>query len=168
MPFVKAFNEDGHKFIREAADMVLRSSQRGDCAVLVPKPSRSRSQPQPPPVRVPIPPTISHFVMNLPGSAIEFLHNYRGIYKGHEGLFEPHTTVKLPMIHVYCFAVKKDDKTPLQDICQRIQQEIGVALTPGNSDKEKEVFIHDVRDVAPAKRMFCASFRLPTKVAFAL
>lgn len=114
-----------------------------------------------------MPPTISHFVMNLPASAIEFLHNYRGLYENHEHLFAPHTETKLPIVHVHCFAVKADDATPLEDICQRIHAEIGIMLTPGDVEKEGEVLIHEVRDVAPAKRMFCASFRLPRQVAFA-
>lgn len=115
-----------------------------------------------------MPPTVSHFVMNLPASAIEFLHNFRGLYEGREELFTPHTETKLPMVHVHCFAVKADDATPLDDICQRIEKEIGVLLTPGDdADKDGQVLIHEVRDVAPAKRMFCASFRLPPSVAFA-
>lgn len=106
--------------------------------------------------------------MNLPASAIEFLHNFRGLYEGHENLFAPHTETKLPVIHVHCFAVKADDSTPLDDICQSIEKEIGVLLTPGDDvEKDGQVLIHEVRDVAPAKRMFCASFRLPSKVAFA-
>jgi tRNA (guanine37-N1)-methyltransferase len=105
--------------------------------------------------------------MNLPASAIEFTHNYRGLYHGREELFEPHTKTKLPMVHVHCFSVKADDETPLNDICERIRKEIGVLLKPGDPENQGEVLIYDVRDVAPAKRMFCASFRLPSEVAFA-
>ncbi|KAH6961491.1 hypothetical protein HG530_012772 [Fusarium avenaceum] len=166
--FVKPFNYDGHDFIRTSADLVLEASKRGDCAVIKPpRQPRSSAAPPPEPVRVPVPPTISHFVMNLPASAIEFTHNYRGLYHGREELFEPHTETKLPMVHVHCFSVKADDETPLNDICERIRKEIGVLLKPGDPENQGEVLIYDVRDVAPAKRMFCASFRLPSEVAFA-
>ncbi|KJZ76573.1 tRNA (guanine(37)-N1)-methyltransferase [Hirsutella minnesotensis 3608] len=168
--YVKPFNEDGHEFIQRAADLVLESSRRGDCAVIQPA-KVSRSAPQTTaraqPIRIPVPPTIAHFVMNLPASALEFLHNYRGLYHGHEGLFIPHTETKLPMVHAHCFAVKADDATPLDDICQRIYNEIGTRLIPGDAENDGEVTICEVRDVAPAKRMFCASFRLPPDVAFA-
>ena len=164
---MKPFNEDGHDFVHKAADLVLEASRRGDCAVVKPpRPSRKSDKPQAQPTRIPVPPTISHFVMNLPASAIEFLHNYKGLYAGHEDLFAPHTDTKLPLVHVHCFSVKADDETPLNDICQRIQKEIGVLLKPGEFENDGEVLIHDVRDVAPAKRMFCASFRLPREVAF--
>lgn len=166
--FVKSFNQDGHDFIRNAADSVLEASQRGDCAVLKPaKVSRFSNKPPPEPKRVPIPPTISHFVMNLPASAIEFLHNFKGVYHGQEKLFAPHTDVKLPVVHTHCFAVKADDATPLNDICERIYKEIGVRFVPGDLDVEGQITITEVRDVAPAKRMFCASFRVPPQVAFA-
>lgn len=148
---------------------MLEASRRGDCAVV--KPAKvSRSAPpetRPQPVRIPVPPTISHFVMNLPASALEFLHSYRGIYHGHEELFTPHTKTQLPMVHAHCFAAKGDDATPLADICQRIYNEIGVRLVPGDAETHGQVSIYEVRDVAPAKRMFCASFRLPPEVAFA-
>ncbi|CAM1507235.1 Fc.00g068760.m01.CDS01 [Cosmosporella sp. VM-42] len=166
--FVKPFNEDGHQFVHKAADAVLEASRRGDCAVVKPpRPSRKSDKPQPQPIRIPVPPTISHFVMNLPASAIEFLHSYKGLYQGHEDLFAPHTETKLPMVHAHCFSIKADDETPLNDICQRIQKEIGVLLKPGDPENEDEVLIFDVRDVAPKKRMFCASFRLPREFAFA-
>lgn len=168
--FVKPFNADGHDFIRQACDEVLEASRRGDAAV-IPAPRVSRSAPanapRPQPTRIPVPATISHFVMNLPASAIEFLHNFRGIYAGQEQLFVPHTETKLPMVHTHCFAVKADDDTPLEDICNRIEKEIGVRLVPGDAEIEGQVSIHEVRDVAPAKRMFCASFRVPASVAFA-
>lgn len=165
---MRAFNKDGRDFIKEAGRIVYDASVHGDCAVIQPKVSRSKSaSSQPPePKRIPVPPTISHFVMNLPDSAITFLHRFRGTYRGLEHLFEPHTDVKLPMVHVHCFAVKSDDEVPLNDICQRIFDQIGVRFTPGDSQNEGEVYIHNVRDVAPKKRMFCASFRLPPEVAF--
>lgn len=164
---MQPFNDDGHTFVQKAADTIIEMSKAGKYAVVPVKVSRSQPGPRPKPIRVPVPPTISHFVMNLPASAIEFLHNYRGLYHGNEALFAPRTETKLPMVHVHCFALKADDDRPLEDICQRIYKEIGVMLKPGDSEKDGEVSIHEVRDVAPAKRMFCASFRLPPDVAFA-
>ena len=181
--FVRPFNEDGRSFIRNAADSVLEASRGGDAAVLLPpKPSRKSKQTaasagsgplraEREPKRVLLPPTISHFVMNLPASAITFLRHYRGLYAGHEALFRPSTGGgggELPLVHVHCFSLKSDDSIPLLDICERISAELGVAMRPGDGyDEEGQVAIHDVRDVAPAKRMFCATFRLPREVAFA-
>ena len=40
-------------------------------------------------------------------------------------------------------------------------------MRPGNpAEREGDVEIWNVRDVAPKKTMFCASFRLPREVAF--
>ncbi len=117
--------------------------------------------------------------MNLPASAIEFLSSYRGVYAGQEALFAPHTPTRLPLVHVHCFSHKcPDDETPArEDICERISKELGFAVRPaatsGNEGAEVEeeeegaVKIHNVRDVAPAKSMYCASFRLMPEVAFA-
>ncbi|KAL2178698.1 Met-10+ like-protein-domain-containing protein [Thermothelomyces heterothallicus CBS 202.75] len=177
-PFVRPFCEDGRTFIHKAADSVLEASRNGECAVLAPKKPRTPNPPQntapPKEERIPIPPTISHFVMNLPASAIEFLPSYRGLYAGREALFAPHTATKLPLVHVHCFSVKAADKTPVRDICERITKELGFRFRPaadgeGESaaDAEGVVKVHRVRDVAPAKSMYCATFRLPAAVAFA-
>lgn len=178
--FVRPFNADGRVFTYQAADGVLAASQAGEAAVIPSKQKFSRNDPKakrPPPTVIPIPPTISHFVMNLPASAIEFLPHYRGLYTGHEDLFAPHTDTKLPVIHAHCFALKSDDETPRLDVCERVSRELGFAMQwDGVKDgpsgqvgeiEEGKVAVHLVRDVAPAKSMYCASFRLPAEVAFA-
>jgi tRNA (guanine37-N1)-methyltransferase len=112
--------------------------------------------------------------MNLPASAISFLPAFSGVYAGHEHLFEPYTQTKLPMVHVHCFSTKSEDNVREGwDICERISASLGARVAPagegrdGVEEAETEVEIYDVRDVAPLKRMFCASFRLPGSVAFA-
>jgi tRNA (guanine37-N1)-methyltransferase len=78
-------------------------------------------------------------------------------------LFTPHTEQKLPMIHVHCFSTKSDDNVAeTKEICEEISRQLQHTVTPETPD----VQIYDVRDVAPKKRMFCASFRLPEEVAF--
>lgn len=187
---MRSFNRDGKVFISEAADSVYTAFQNGECAV--PEPSRKEkrdkrrdgthaskdkgiasSAPQAArpgsPKSTHVPPTISHFVMNLPASATTFLPNYRGVYAGKEELFEPHTSTKLPMVHVHCFAPKQitsSDDAPLLDVCERVSAELGVKFKPGNPENPGEAAIHNVRTVAPNKDMFCASFRLPAEVAF--
>ena len=67
------------------------------------------------------------------------------------------------MIHVHCFSTKSDDNVKETiEICERISGKLGYVVRPG----DEELVVHEVRDVAPKKRMFCASFRLPAEVAF--
>lgn len=116
--------------------------------------------------------------MNLPATAIDFLGSFNGLYFGHESFFEDK---KLPMIHVHCFSTKSDDNiAESHAICERITEKLGYEVRPRigkgrNADienweklglEEGEVLIREVRDVAPKKRMFCASFRVPREVAF--
>ena len=113
------------------------------------------------------PKTFNHYILNLPASAITFLPSFIGLYAGQEELFTPHTDVKLPIVHVHCFSTKSDDnKEEEMKICGEISEEIRYEMKPGDVETEGEVQVWDVRDVAPLKRMFCASFRLPSKVAF--
>ncbi|KAI1382145.1 Met-10+ like-protein-domain-containing protein [Hypoxylon crocopeplum] len=176
--YVRPYNQDGRVFIKEAADLVYAASANGEYAVSGPNRRERRSQhpnssatkkstPTPRPTRIPIPPTISHFVMNLPASAITFLPHYRGLYAGREQLFAPQTSTKLPLIHVHCFAPKADDDTSLVNICERISAEIGIGMRVGEAENANEISVLEVRNVSPNKRMFCASFRLPPEVAFA-
>jgi tRNA (guanine37-N1)-methyltransferase len=163
---VRPFCEDGHTFIRHAADDLLSLASKSENTISIPK-LRSRKAPSSAPIEPPtiitIPQTINHFVMNLPATAIDFLGSFNGLYHGHEELFEPHTKVKLPMVHVHCFSTKSEDNVKEGvEICQRITERLGYEVKPG----DEELVIYEVRDVAPKKRMFCASFRLPREVAF--
>lgn len=67
------------------------------------------------------------------------------------------------MVHVYCFSTKSDDN---RAETAKIRREIGERLGFETGDEEMKLEVWDVRDVAPQKRMFCASFRLPREVAF--
>lgn len=114
-----------------------------------------------------VPPTISHYVMNLPASAISFLPAYRGLYHGHEKLFTPHTTTRLPLIHAYCFDMKSDTDEPKHSVVQRVAAELGVEMKLGDRDGDNEIEVLYVREVAPNKTMYRATFRLPKDIAFA-
>ncbi|KAF2099860.1 guanine-N(1)--methyltransferas-like protein [Rhizodiscina lignyota] len=176
--FVQAFNEDGREFIRTAtARLYAENSSR--TVTLGEKPIKRMSKSVVKEANSPIPPakvlhqpkTFSHFVMNLPATAITFLPSFIGLYSS---LFPDYSTsssnhpdLPLPMIHVHTFGLKpenkRDDNTEEEiRICEEVSKQLGTDI----KRTDPEVIIHDVRDVAPKKRMFCASFRLPEEVAW--
>ena len=113
------------------------------------------------------PKTFNHYILNLPASAITFLPFFIGLYAGREELFQPNTDAKMPILHVHCFSTKSDDNREEEiKICKEVSKQIGYEMKPGAIETEGGVQVWDVRDVAPLKRMFCASFRLPGEVAF--
>ncbi|MCJ1474323.1 tRNA(m(1)G37)methyltransferase [Lambiella insularis] len=161
--FLKAFNEDGRSFIRTSARELRTQNVQID---VTPKARRHLKEMgfETPPRQYAIQPIIfSHYVMNLPATAITFLDAFIGLYHGQEALFVPYTKTTLPIIHVYCFSTKSEDnELAKRKICREISDRIGYVIEP----QDKEIEIWDVRDVSPQKRMFCASFRLPAEVAF--
>ncbi|PYH93803.1 hypothetical protein BO71DRAFT_450497 [Aspergillus ellipticus CBS 707.79] len=174
--FVTPFNKDGRDFIRWSAKELLESPLT---VTIQPKIRRSKKaaaeeqgEPLPQPEVFHRPTVFHHYVMNLPGNAIEFLDAFVGFYAGKESLFTPHTSQPLPMVHVYCFSGHSDDEHDDHvDVCQRISERIGHTITTedrigGTGNQEIELSIHNVRLVSPNKQMFCASFRVPREVAF--
>jgi len=170
--YVQAYNVDGAQFIRNSAADLLKTNHS---VRIFSKPKRAKKAAPAQPahlLRTLIQPRIfSHYVMNLPASAITFLHAFIGLYSNIPSistsdirkLFAPHTDVKMPFIHVHCFSTKSEDNAAeKKSICEEISKQLQFDITPETPD----VYIHDVRDVAPKKRMFCASFRLPEEVAF--
>lgn len=176
--FVTPFNQDGRHFIRWSAKQLLQSQPF--TATIERKPKKQKGpdgKPHQPPSQTveeyTRPSIFDHYVMNLPATAIDFLDAFAGVYAGHESRFTPHTSLPLPMIHVYCFSGHSENEIDDHvDICQRISERIGYTITPedrvgGSGNPALRLEIHNVRLVSPKKQMFCASFRLPGKeVAF--
>jgi len=96
-------------------------------------------------------------VMNLPGSALEFLDAFVGVgrLRGRERRWPEE---RLPLIHCYCFA--REDKAE-ESILRRMEAAMG------HAPPRQDVDLHRVRDVSPGKAMFCVSFVLPAAVAYA-
>lgn len=163
--YVRPFNEDGKTFIPSSAAALLKSDRKVE--VLKKMSRREATANQKPEVLKTFqePKVFNHYVMNLPATAIYFLNNFSGLYPPELQKELPEGT-QMPLVHVYCFSTKSDDNVEEgKKICEEITQQLNFTMKPGRI-QDGDVEIHDVRDVAPKKRMFCASFRLPTEVAF--
>ena len=109
--------------------------------------------------------SFDHYIMNLPATAVEFLDAFWGIYAGREAEFAPVTERQLSMIHVYLFIPRGDSAGgEHEEVCRVVSRHLGAEISPATKDVE----LWDVRLVSPKKRMYCASFRLPRDVAFAV
>ena len=86
-------------------------------------------------------------IMNLPASATDFLDVFKGLY--------PPTVAdnQLPLIHCYTFAEEEGFEST---ILSRVESMIGVKVPSSR--------IHNVRNIAPKKHMFCISFHLPPEI----
>jgi len=82
----------------------------------------------------------SQVLMNLPASAEAFL----------DAFIEYPEELKLPTIHCYVFA---SSTNPVNEAIHKVSEVLGKQVTA--------LEVHEVRDVAPKKRMMCVSFVLP-------
>lgn len=105
------------------------------------------------------PAVFHHAVMNLPASATEFLDVFRGLFADRRDHIPPED---LPHIHCYCFS--KDDGEEGHDFAVDAVRLCEIGL--GGAIEPEHCSVHEVRDVAPRKRMLCVSFRLPAAIAF--
>ncbi|KAF2773344.1 hypothetical protein EJ03DRAFT_129601 [Teratosphaeria nubilosa] len=160
--YVRPSNEDGRTFIRTATAKLVKTAHN---VHITTKPSKKDPSAKPQLVRtITQPKTFNHFVMNLPATAITFLPSFIGLYTPTIRQTLP-PNYPLPILHTYCFSTKSDDNVlESQKICDVISKLLDCEMKPGDIE-DGGVAIHDVRDVAPKKRMFCASFRLPRCVA---
>lgn len=161
---VTAYNLCGRVFVRQlAAEFanVQPSSLGGDgpCTTL----ARRKAQGLGP---------FDRIIMNLPASAPEFTDAFIGLARvGLNSDSDSDTDVQghwaeehLPWIHCYCFARGADAAACHTEIAERLDLAMhGLSRLAAHPER---LALHDVRDVAPGKRMYCATFQLPREVAF--
>ncbi|KAG5358118.1 tRNA (guanine(37)-N1)-methyltransferase [Yarrowia sp. B02] len=159
--YVQCFNLDGAAYVQQS--MALLDQYRKTNPTINPVQVRKRKAGQPV-VKQNLPNHYSHYVMNLPDSAIEFLWSFKGLYSTVEGLSKD---TPLPNVHVHCFHKwEAGEEEPSKEetkaaLLERVYKQIDVRLDP------QEVDMHWVRKVSPKKDMYCISFELPEEVAWA-
>ncbi len=95
-----------------------------------------------------------HVLMNLPALAVEFLDAFKGIIRSED--LSGRDLPRLPIVHVYSFLSETDTTAAEEELRNRCEAALECKL--GNVD----AFL--VRDVAPKKFMFRATFELPKDV----
>lgn len=186
--FVKPSNLDGREFIRKSPQLIAEFQRSTPYIKYTDKsqgpgkrqkkqvsdedqdaqPSKKRKQLQ---FDVPLFP--SHYVMNLPDSAITFVDSYVGLYtNGYPNMTKEQIKnlpgYKLPIINVHHFEKYKEDEVE-GDIEKELEKRIHSKIVNQlNYDiPVSDIKYHVVRQVAPCKLMYCISFKLPEDVAFA-
>ncbi|ODQ65231.1 hypothetical protein NADFUDRAFT_25650 [Nadsonia fulvescens var. elongata DSM 6958] len=172
--FVNAFNLDGAQFIKISPHLLLDYANKEKFIELpIPKVHRTSHNKDggkllANPVSMAIPKVFDHYVMNLPGIAIDFLTAFRGLYLDERlSVMTKEEGFQFPIIHVHCFhKATLENRNPsteeaILSLKERISQSLGYDIPIS------ALSTHYVRKVAPTKDMYCVSFRLPREVAFA-
>lgn len=179
---VKPFNLDGAEFIRRSPELLqewIQKEENGTIKVTIKQTRKrhkknevktnelpvTREREQPKIKEIVIPNEISHFVMNLPDSAIDFLGNFVGLYSN----MASQSISQMPWVHVHCFEkYGNDEELSMDELHERVYRRILSSLgsTPEVLPLDGLSF-HLVRKVSPTKPMFCVSFQLPASIAYA-
>jgi tRNA (guanine37-N1)-methyltransferase len=174
---VRVSCEDGRNIIRSAARSIMETplpAYTGPKLSRVQERAQKKSSQRAPSATAPRK-RISHFVMNLPDSAITFLDAFRGILSSEitPGASEVYDI--MPMVHCHCFTREIEPEKAVIDIRQASKSFLGLEVCLSISQRVEEQLggpltdefsLHLVRSVAPNKDMYCVSFRLPRDVAY--
>lgn len=179
---VRPFNLDGAEFIKQSPrllEQLISSCDNGKIQLRL-KSNRKKhkknehsnvvenkqSSQQPPEFKeIIIPNEISHFVMNLPDSAIDFLGNFVGLYSKD---VDANIKKVMPWIHVHCFEkYGNDEDLSMEELYSRVHARILKSMDTNSTILPIETMsFHLVRKVSPTKPMFCVSYKLPAELAY--
>lgn len=172
--FVKCFNIDGAEMIKKSSQLLMDWYDEKEGKITYQLGSRSKKRRGQDSKKIEtatetleMPRYISHYVMNLPDSALTFLDNYVGIYSNETyKQFIKDKEFKLPYVHVYCFESSQDEVPvpTIEDLEGRVHKRINEIMQ--HTFEKSYLKFHLVRKVAPSKYMFCVSFILPEELAF--
>lgn len=171
LQFLKGYNLDGREFIRLSPRLLFDWNSREGFVEKrkVSKRRRTDCKSTDGVLSVEIPTFISQYVMNLPGSSIDFLDEFIGLYTNDpevEQCVKNAEHFTLPTIHVHCFEKYAHDspEPTMEELHRRVHARIIEKIQfPAPI---RDFTFHLVRKVAPTKPMFCVSFILPKEVAF--
>lgn len=172
--FVAPYNMDGREFIREsphlllALDRVIEKKKVSKKRKIDPATQQKVLVKDEQTTTVDVPVFPSHYVMNLPDSALTFLDEFVGLYSDPEvkATVKAAPGFKLPTIHTHCFEKysPQEPEPSIEELHRRVAARMSKIM--GHEIKAEDCNFHLVRKVAPTKPMFCVSFVLPEEVAF--
>ena len=178
--FVEASNLDGREFVKQSPKILQNFRKSVSSIKFTDKgmSSKSKAEKAEPSTKkrtmnLDVPLFVSHYVMNLPDSAITFVDSYIGLFSNaYPGLSKEEvkqlTGYKLPVINVHHFEKYKEEEIEgdvEEELKRRMHRKVVEQLNFEISIESLK--FHLVRQVAPCKLMYCISFRLPEEVAFA-
>ena len=132
---MECYNLDARVFIKQISEQLIQNELTGDSFA-----SKLKSM-------------YSHVIMNLPGTAVDFLNAFTGLFSSVPQ--DKRDSFQLPTIHCYSFASGED---PRKEVQQRVE---GVLIS--------KLAICDtsfVRQVSTNKEQIRISFKLPPEVAY--
>lgn len=174
--FVKSSNLDGREFIKKSPEIIFNFKEKRSSISYPNKQNNKNEEPSKKKrlVQLDVPLFPSHYVMNLPDSAITFVDAYIGLYSN---AFKNKTKeeikalpgFKLPTINVHHFEKYKEEEIDTNNVEKELEKRMHAKIVEQLNFEIpiESLKFHIVRQVAPCKLMYCISFELPDEVAFA-